>query len=121
MGRELFEGLQPASELIDGDKVHEVLSQPIVVVVVEALDGGVLDRPVHALVLAVRRETVHRLFPNSPHFKEVGVSSADGRGSMSRSAQANFDVRSTAPRRWSLPSAVRTSATPMWQQPIGQR
>ena len=54
IGREAFEGLQSPSEVIGGDKVYEVLSKLIVAIVVEALDGGVLDRPVHALDLAVR-------------------------------------------------------------------
>ncbi len=35
------------------------------------------------------------------------------------STKANFDVRSMATKRWSLPSSVRTSAMSTWKKPIG--
>jgi hypothetical protein len=40
---------------VGGDEVVEVSSQLIVAVVVEALDGGILDGAVHPLDLAVIR------------------------------------------------------------------
>ena len=52
-GREALEGLQSPGEVI-GDEIDEVLSKLIAAVAVEALDCGVLDRPVPALDLAVR-------------------------------------------------------------------
>ena len=54
--REAFEGLEPSPEVACADEVGEVTSQLIVVVVVEAFDGRVLDRAVHALDLAAPRE-----------------------------------------------------------------
>ena len=53
-GREAFEGLEAPPEVACADEVGEVTSQLIVVVVVEALDGRVLDGAVHALDLAIR-------------------------------------------------------------------
>ena len=54
VGREAFEGLEPPGEVVGGDEVCEVAAELVVAVVVEALDRRVLDRPVHALDLAVR-------------------------------------------------------------------
>ena len=54
VGREAFEGLQPSSEVVGADEVGEVISQLVVIVVVEALDGCFLDRAVHAFDLAIR-------------------------------------------------------------------
>ena len=45
--------LEPPTEVVGGDEVVEMPSELIVVVVVEALDGCVLDGPVHALDLTV--------------------------------------------------------------------
>jgi hypothetical protein len=53
VGREAFEGLQPSPEVVGADEVGEVISQLLVVVVVKAFDGCVLDRAVHAFDLAV--------------------------------------------------------------------
>ena len=47
------EGLESLGEVIGGDEVAEVSSQLIVAVVVVALDGGLLDGPVHAFDLPV--------------------------------------------------------------------
>lgn len=44
--RESLEGFEPAAEIVCGDEVGEMLSELVVVVVVEALDGRVLDRAV---------------------------------------------------------------------------
>ena len=46
VGREAFEGLQPAPEVVGADEVGEVISQRVVVIVVEAFDGRFLDRAV---------------------------------------------------------------------------
>ena len=46
VGREAFEGLQTSPEVVGADEVGEVLAQPVVVIVVEALDGRVLDRAI---------------------------------------------------------------------------
>ena len=46
VGREAFEGLQPAPEVVGADEVGEVISQRVVVIVVEAFHGGFLDRAV---------------------------------------------------------------------------
>ena len=54
IGRQAFEGLEPSSKIVGADEVGEVFSQLIMVVVVEAFDGGVLDCAVHALDLAIR-------------------------------------------------------------------
>lgn len=53
VGREAFEGLQSSPEVVGFDEVLEVPSQLVVAVVVEALDGGVLDGAVHPLHLSV--------------------------------------------------------------------
>ena len=54
VGRKALEGLQSAPEVVGADEVGEVLAQLVVVVVVEAFDGRVLDCPVHAFDLAIR-------------------------------------------------------------------
>ena len=46
VGREAFEGLQSSPEIVGADEVGEVLAQLVVVLVVEAFDGRVLDRAV---------------------------------------------------------------------------
>ncbi len=53
VGREALEGLEPASKVVGRDEVGKMLAELIVALVVEALDGGVLDRPVHPFDLAV--------------------------------------------------------------------
>ena len=54
VGREAFEGLQSSPEIVGADEVGEVLAQLVVIVVMEAFDGRVLDRAVHPLDLAIR-------------------------------------------------------------------
>ena len=54
VGREAFEGLQSLPEAVGADEVDHVISQLVVVVVVEAFHGGVLDRPVHPFDLTIR-------------------------------------------------------------------
>ncbi len=54
VGREAFEGLQPSPEVVGADEVGEVVSQLLVVVVVKAFDGCVLDRAVHSFDLTIR-------------------------------------------------------------------
>ena len=53
VGREALEGLEPAREVVGCEKVSEMGAELVVALVVEALDGGVLDSPVHPLDLAV--------------------------------------------------------------------
>ena len=53
VGCQTLEGLEPAAEVVCIDEVGEVLPQLRVIVIVEALDGGFLDGPVHSLDLAV--------------------------------------------------------------------
>ena len=43
IGREAFEGLQSSPEVVGADEGVEVISQLVVIVVVEAFDGRVLD------------------------------------------------------------------------------
>ena len=49
VGCQALEGLEPAAEVVCVDEVGEVLPQLRVIVIVEALDGGFLDGPVHPL------------------------------------------------------------------------
>lgn len=53
VGREPFQGLEAAAEVVCGDEALEMGAELIVVVVVEAFDRRVLDRSVHALDLTV--------------------------------------------------------------------
>ena len=53
VGCEAAQRLEPSCEVVGGQKVGEMRAQLIVAVVVEALDGGFLDRAVHPLDLAV--------------------------------------------------------------------
>ena len=53
VGREALEGLEPASEVVGVDEVPQIPPQVFVSVIVEALDGCVLDGAVHALDLPV--------------------------------------------------------------------
>lgn len=53
IGCQAFEGLEPAAEVVCIDEVGEVLPQLRVIVIVEALDGGFLDGPVHSLDLPI--------------------------------------------------------------------
>ena len=50
---EAFEGLQSSPEVVGSDEVGEVLTQLLVVIVMESFDGRVLDGAVHAFDLAV--------------------------------------------------------------------
>ena len=51
--REAFEGFEPAGEIVSGDEIGQMPSELVVGLVIEALDGGFLDRPVHPLDLAI--------------------------------------------------------------------
>src|SRR5690349_24982795 len=53
VGCESLQGLEPAAEVVGGDEVDEMPAELVVAVVVEALDGGVLDGPVHPLDLTI--------------------------------------------------------------------
>ena len=53
VGREPLQGLQPSSVVVGINEVGEVCFELIVSVVMVALDGGFLDRAVHALDLAI--------------------------------------------------------------------
>ena len=53
VGREAFEGLQSASEVVGSHEVGEVLPELVMALVVVAPDGRVLDGPVHPLDLAI--------------------------------------------------------------------
>ena len=52
--REAFQGLQASAEVVGGNEIGKVLSELVVAGVVEALDGRVLDGPVHSLDLTIR-------------------------------------------------------------------
>ncbi len=54
VGCEAFEGLQSSPEIVGADEVGHVISQLVVVVVVEAFDRRLLDRAVHPFDLTVR-------------------------------------------------------------------
>ena len=51
--REAFECLEATTEIVAGDEVSQMLPKLVMTVVIIALDGSVLDRPVHALDLAI--------------------------------------------------------------------
>ena len=53
VGRKAFERLQSSPEIVSVDEVLKVPAQLLVIVVVEALDGRILDGAVHSLHLAV--------------------------------------------------------------------
>ena len=53
IGCEAFEGLESAAEVVGYHEVGEVLPQPVVIVLVVALDGRFLDSPVHSHNLAI--------------------------------------------------------------------
>ena len=53
VGREALQGLEAPAEIVGADEVGEVPFELLVVVVVVALDGGVFDRAVPPLDLAV--------------------------------------------------------------------
>ena len=53
VGREALEGLPAAAVVVVFDEVAEVPAELVEIIVVKALDGGVLDGPVHALDLPV--------------------------------------------------------------------
>src|ERR1700732_661519 len=53
VGCEAFEGLQSACEIVGGGEVRQVGAQLLVGLVVEAFDGCLFDRAVHALDLAL--------------------------------------------------------------------
>ena len=53
VGREAFEGLEPATEVVGGDEVAKMLPELVVCFVVVAFDGRFLDRSVHPFELSV--------------------------------------------------------------------
>ena len=53
VGCEAFEGFEPLGEVVGGDEIGEMVTQLVVALVVEALDGRVFDRAVHALDLPI--------------------------------------------------------------------
>jgi len=53
VGGEASKGLQPLGEVVSAQEGGEMLPQLVVVVVVVAFDGGLLEGPVHAFNLAV--------------------------------------------------------------------
>lgn len=53
VGSEAFEGLEPPSKVVSCNKVGKVVTELVVDLIVEALDGCFLDRPVHAFDLAL--------------------------------------------------------------------
>ncbi len=53
VGRQSLKGLEPEAEVVGDDKVGEVLPQLRMIVIVEALDGGFLDGPVHPLNMPI--------------------------------------------------------------------
>ncbi len=59
IGRETLERLEPTAEIICVDEVDEMLFQLPMIIVVEALDGRVLDRSVHSLDLSIGPWMLH--------------------------------------------------------------
>lgn len=53
VGSEALEGLEPLGEVVGDDEVRQVAAELVVGVVMEAPDGGLFDRAVHPLDLAV--------------------------------------------------------------------
>lgn len=53
VGGEALQGLEPAGEVVGSDEVAEMVTELLMAAVVEAMDGGFLDGPTHALDLAV--------------------------------------------------------------------
>ena len=53
--QEAIQHIETSGEVLSCKEVSEVRAQLVVVVVVESLDGGVLDCAVHPLELAVER------------------------------------------------------------------
>ena len=53
IGREAFEGLQPTAKIVCVDEVLKVPSELVVIVIMEPLDGRLLDGSVHALDLPI--------------------------------------------------------------------
>ena len=53
VGREPFERLQSAAKIVGVDEVQKVPTELVVIVVVEAFDGRVLDGSIHAFYLAL--------------------------------------------------------------------
>jgi hypothetical protein len=60
VGREAFEGFEPASEIVGVEEVGEVTAQLVVVFVVVPFDSGLLDCSVHSLDLAVIQYVICR-------------------------------------------------------------
>ena len=54
IGGKAFDGHQPSPEIVGADEVGKVISQMVVVVVVEAFDRRFFDRAVHPFDLAIR-------------------------------------------------------------------
>jgi hypothetical protein len=59
--REACEGLQPLGELVSGDEPVEVSPHLVIAVVVVALDGRLLDCPVHPLDLVIGPRSLMKL------------------------------------------------------------
>ncbi len=74
VGCETFEGLQAPGEVIGADEVIEVGAQVIMVAVVDARDGGILDGAVHAFDLPVG--------PRVAWFREAMVDVVPGAGKL---------------------------------------
>lgn len=53
VGGEALQGLEPAGEVVGSDEVTEMVAELLMAAVVEAMGGGFLDGPVHALNLAI--------------------------------------------------------------------
>src|ERR1700687_5255971 len=76
VGCEAFEGLQSACEIVGGDEVRQVGAQLLVGLAVEAFDGRLFDRAVHALDLAVG--------PRMPGLSQAMVNVVLGAGILER-------------------------------------
>ena len=59
IGGEAAQGLQAAGVIVGGDEVGEMLAEPIVAVVMAALDGYLLDGAVHPLDLTAGPGMLH--------------------------------------------------------------
>ena len=53
VGGEALERLESSAEVVGIDEIGEMSAQLVVIVVVEAFEGGLLDCPIHSLHLAV--------------------------------------------------------------------
>ncbi len=92
VGGKSSEGFEPSSEVVGVDEVREVLSEVLVSLVVEALDGCVLDGSVHAFDLAIGPGMFR--FGEAVVDVSLGASELEGMGAEEFSAfEGELDLR----------------------------